>query len=101
MTYNIYSNDLCMDVFSEVTDIDVELMTEFSVLECEKNLIYCFDDYGQFGSSDGSTVEKLFSPFGKFLDECDLSNKADITLKEYAPFDEYTYTDEDGEDVDY
>ena len=56
------------------------------LVECEKNLIDTFDDFGQFAAWDSSSASKPFSPYAKFFDECSLSNQDTVTIKQYQPF---------------
>jgi len=56
------------------------------LVECNKNLIDTFDDFGQFAEWDTETSDKPFSPYAKFFDECDLSNQDTVTIKQYQPF---------------
>ena len=55
-------------------------------LECTKNLIDNFDDFGQFAADDEPDTEKPISPYAKFFDECSLSTVQSVSVKEYEPF---------------
>ena len=55
-------------------------------VECSKNLIDNFDDFGQFAAWDSQSANKPIGPYSKFFDECDLSSETTVQVKEYEPF---------------
>lgn len=81
-----YKNYLCLDVYTQVTNIIVLISNKLRLEKCKKVLIDCFNDFGQFGSSDSPTTEKPFSTYAKFLDSCELSTEQAFTLQTYEPF---------------
>ena len=46
MTYYMYSNDLCFDIFAEIQPIELDVMQSLRVVQCSKNLIDDVFDYG-------------------------------------------------------
>ena len=52
--YYIYENDLCMNIVSEVTDFEYITQITTAYIECWKNHINAFDDFGQFSDGDNS-----------------------------------------------
>ena len=53
--YDYYTNDLCIDVYTEFEDIILSLDMTLAFVECYKVLIDCLNDFGQFYSSDSYT----------------------------------------------
>jgi len=51
-------------------------------VECSKNLIDNFDDFGQFAAWDSQSSNKPIGPYSKFFDECDLSSETTVQVKE-------------------
>ena len=91
MTYHMYSNDLCFDIYSEIEPIEIDVMQTLRFVECSKNIIDNVFDFGQHSDSDSSYTKKLLSPFGKYFDDCRLQHDATATLKQIKPFDEVSY----------
>lgn len=50
--YYTYTNDLCLDIFSEMDNFSVKSTMELKIIQCFKMLIDCFDDFGQFYMND-------------------------------------------------
>jgi len=44
--YWSYENDLCIDIYSSITDFMVIVDITTAFVECSKNLIDTFDDFG-------------------------------------------------------
>jgi hypothetical protein len=44
--YYIYENDLCMNIVTEITDFEYVTQMTTAYIECFKNLIDSFDDFG-------------------------------------------------------
>jgi len=86
--YYTFTNDLCMDIYSEIDNFKLIAQMEVKIVQCNKILIDCMDDFGQFHANDISTSKKPISPYAKFLDECILGNDAPITLWEFYPMKE-------------
>ena len=82
----MYTNDLCFDIYSTIDDFKLTLSMTTAFVECYKTLVECLFDYGQFVMNDNAQTEKLFSPFAKIFDKCELSNVDTATLKEFQPF---------------
>lgn len=82
-TYWTYENDLCLDISSSITDFIFDVATTLRLVQCEKNMIDSFDDFGQFAQWDNENAKKPYSPFAKFFDKCDLSTVSSVTVKEY------------------
>lgn len=53
-SYFIYENDLCLNIYSEVTDFEYVTQITTAYIECFKNHISSLDDFGQFAPSDKS-----------------------------------------------
>ena len=71
--YNRYSNFLCLEMFTDITDFIMTVEHSFQFVQCYKTLVNCLNDFGQWFSSDTTTTEKPFSPYAKWFDFCDLS----------------------------
>lgn len=67
-------------------------MSSVRIVECDKNLIYDFFDFGQHSQYDNIYTKKFLSPYGKYLDSCRLQNDETATLKSFRPFDDVSYT---------
>ena len=81
--YWIYENDLCIDVSSSLTNFIFYVYSTMRFVQCKKNLIDTFDDFGQFAEWDTENSEKPYSPYAKFFDDCSLSTESTVTVKEY------------------
>lgn len=83
--YDLYTNDLCIDVYSQIEDFKIKMDLTMAFIECYKVLVDCLNDFGQFGG-DTLNSEKPFSKYSKIFDECSLSTDDTISLKEFDPF---------------
>mmetsp|Transcript_18062 Transcript_18062/g.30812 ORF Transcript_18062/g.30812 Transcript_18062/m.30812 type:complete len:90 (-) Transcript_18062:354-623(-) len=81
--YDFYTNDLCLDVYSQIEDFTVQTQVTTAFIECYKVLVDCFNDFGQFYLGDTETTEKPFSPYAKIFDSCSLSNDATFDLRTF------------------
>jgi hypothetical protein len=84
--YYIYENDLCLNIKSQITDFEYVTQITTAYVECYKNHIDAFDNFGQFAKSDTASSQKPFSPFSKFFDQCALSSPTTVTVKSLQPF---------------
>ena len=91
--YNSYTNDMCMNIFSEIEDIVINVYQYLQLVECSKTLIDSLTDFGQYPKLDTSKSKKPYSVFSKYFDSCNLLNDATLTLKKYKPFDKITWTE--------
>lgn len=96
--YNSQTNDMCMNVFSEIQDIVINVYQYLQLVECTKTLIDCLTDFGQYPKDDTDKSKKPFSVFSKYFDSCNLLNDATLTLKKYKPFDKITWTEQKTKD---
>ena len=73
VNFEFYSNRLCLDLRSEIEDYIVSITQDMSLVECYKNLVDCFWDFGQFAYNDNAeNTDKPFGPFSKIVDECSI-----------------------------
>lgn len=80
--YWSYQNDLCIDIYSSISDFLFIVDITMAFVECSKNLIDNFDDFGQFAAWDSQSSNKPIGPYSKFFDECDLSSETTVQVKE-------------------
>ena len=75
-SWDRYGNYLCMDNFFQIEDFSLTVDVTQRFGECYKVLIDCFMDFGQFPEGDRTEkgLDKPFSPFAQFFDECELSS---------------------------
>lgn len=50
--YEFFSNMLCLDIYTEIEEYQVTVTQDMSLVECYKNIVDCFWDFGQFASDD-------------------------------------------------
>jgi hypothetical protein len=93
-----YTNELCIDIFSEIDNFQIKSTLELKFIQCFKKLIDCFDDFGQFYMNDYPTSQKPISPYAKLFDECSLGVDEPVTLKEWKPLE---YVSVDGTTKEY
>ena len=84
--YDLYTNDLCIHIFSQIEEFKLQLVLTLAFIECYKVLIDCFTDFGQYYATDNIYTTKLFSPYAKIFDQCQLSNEASLPPKSIEPF---------------
>jgi hypothetical protein len=75
-----------MNIVSEITDFQYQILLSTAYIECFKHHINAFDDFGQFASNDNDDDQKPFSAYSKYFDECSLSSEEAVTLKSFEPF---------------
>ena len=90
--WNRYNNYLCIENFFEVEDFSVNVDVTQRFGECYKVLIDCILDFGQFPEGDRTEkgLDKPFSPFAQFFDECELSSLRSFQISEWQPFESLT-----------
>jgi len=98
MMYNMYTNDLCFDIYTEIDPVTISLDMEAAFIECEKTLVDCIDDFGQNSKYDRDYTTKPLGPFAKFLDKCELGHDENYALKIWKPFDTIQYYETNGGD---
>lgn len=49
--YNRYTNFLCLEMFTDVTDFILQVQHSFQFVQCYKVLVNCMNDFGQWFSS--------------------------------------------------
>lgn len=84
--YNRYSNFLCFEMYSDITDFIAQVEQSFQFVQCSKVIVDCLSDFGQWWFNDFSTTQKPFSPYAKWFDECRLEDYGNFLVQQYQPF---------------
>lgn len=75
--YEYFSHLLCIDIWSELEEIVIEINQQLQFINCYKVLVGYIFDFGQYSILSGDTfaTEKPYGPYSKLLDKCQLGNQ--------------------------
>ena len=83
-----YGNFLCVENYYNLEDfaVGIDVMQRFG--ECYKVLIDCLLDFGQTPVIDRieMNLDKPFSPYAQFFDDCSMSGYQTFEISEWEPF---------------
>lgn len=95
-----YYQRLCIDVKVIITSISASVDTDLQLVECTKVLIDNMEDFGQsdFEPEWEDEINKPFTKFAKFFDECEYTYGTSLTVKEFSQDEFELYLVGDGSD---
>ena len=90
--YEYFTHMLCIDIWTELDEIVIDLNQKVQMISCYKNIIGYLFDFGQYAITESDTIntQKPYGPFAKLLDKCSLGNSQSWASKTYKPFSKGT-----------